>query len=211
MRVSTIILLASMTSWLPASAQQIPLRALEEPKDEHCIPPSKFDEPHVVYIYTHIDTIGHTGKSAVVKSSGIPLLDNAAITCLQTKVIGPARQNDKPIEFDWIVQIRWPGKGEQGHLVLPNPSTGDSNNCLELARQVNEKMDGRHLQGQTRAKIHITDDGSVEDPSILESSGEAKLDELSLTCLRKYKYFPGYQEKKKIPFEWSVNNNWLFR
>jgi protein TonB len=61
------------------------------------------------------------------------------------------------------------------------------------------------IEGMTRVSFHIAVDGTVKEPQVAQSSGNADLDAASLVCVRTFTYRPAIKDGKPIEVPWQIN------
>lgn len=81
---------------------------------------------------------------------------------------------------------------------LPDGSHSAASFYPEEARHLNE-------QGTVGLTFTVTDAGAVDNPSILESSGFADLDEAAIQAVKTWRYKPATKDSKPIPVRTTAN------
>lgn len=146
------------------------------------------------YLVVHVDTAGNFSRAGVLRSSGDTALDAAAVSCANKYHISPKQRNGAAIAFDWIVILaRVPGY--HAYLLSPNPKTGSPNACAS--------DDTPARSGNVTLAYTILEDGSVSAVAVTTSSGNASVDAAAVACVKRYQYYPAYQNGKPITVEWS--------
>ncbi len=54
----------------------------------------------------------------------------------------------------------------------------------------------------------VTTEGSIADPTVTDSSGNASLDAASLSCVQRWRYKPAIQDVKPVAAQWSAYIVW---
>jgi TonB family protein len=101
--------LASPAGQQTTSQQQnpiVPPKPLDRDKSCRLSTPTRI-YPQPTEVRFTIATDGSVKNIVVVKSSGIPSVDERAAECAATWHYQPATQNGVPVEFNWIVGIPW--------------------------------------------------------------------------------------------------------
>lgn len=140
----------------------------------------------------------------VSESSGFPDLDQSAVACAASAVIAPATVNGTPVEITWSFRMVWNAYG--GHsFVLPPPGAKPCHafypaSAIRLA-----------AEGDTLLQFHIMPDGTVQNPTVLQSSGHDDLDNAAKTCAAGWRYPPATLNGQPIEFEWKSRVTWRLR
>jgi TonB family protein len=129
-----------------------------------------------------ITETGVTKDIRVVKSSGTPSLDTAAIMCANRWLYKPAVKDGAPIAVPWKAEVKWVMRGSPMQIVVPAP----------IGEHICKKPHGVKIAAgvTTTLKLRITNQGKVSDTEIQNSSGNTDLDEAAKQCALSWNYEP---------------------
>jgi TonB family protein len=65
-----------------------------------------------------------------------------------------------------------------------------------------------HISGKTEVGFTIETDGSISNPTIVKSSGNADLDNAALSCVKYWHYKPALQNGQPIAVPWNGTIEW---
>ena len=85
------------------------------------------------------------------------------------------------------------------------PPDGRIHTCEDLYPAV-EAQNG--IEGSTALHFTITPQGTVADPAVEKSSGNANLDAAALQCVKRWLYAPRQENGKPVPSPWHVRVAW---
>jgi TonB family protein len=192
----------------PAVAQPVPSDLSEAvkavAKTHRCdplLPSSAAGRKGSTLLVATVTANGELSKAQVLRSSGDKDLDAAAIQCANHTVFPQAREAFGTA-FDWMFQIDW-RPNAPSFILTPDPKTGAVRDCLKN----NEQLDPAD-SGTTALKYRILKDGSVGDVAVVVPSGNAHVDELSVRCVGRYRFFPAFQNGKPIEIDWQSEVSW---
>jgi TonB family protein len=152
---------------------------------------------------------GHVESVVVVVSSGYPDLDEATAQCVSAWRFNP----DEPVAKFYIGQHQAAIAWDISAASEPGPSNppvgrfeGLPHVCGDAYHRLAERLGAGG--GTTRLRFTISTEGSVEDSAVVQSSGNANLDKLSLQCVRGWRYVPASQDGKPVAVKWETNIVW---
>jgi len=87
----------------------------------------------------------------------------------------------------------------------PQP-TGAAHVCVKFYPEAALKT---NAQGTTLVSFKIEPDGSVKDPAVVNSSGNADLDWAAVTCVSSWRYKPAIQNGRPAEVPWQANVQWM--
>lgn len=147
---------------------------------------------------------GSLGDVAVLHSSGNADLDAAAVACVKGWHFDPASKMAKFNLGQQRVNIGWAlPKDPAGKAV--GRRVGIAHSCREYYPEDAIKAG---IGGLTQVRFFITTEGKVRDPAITVSSGNASLDEASLTCVKHWRYRPALKNKEPVEVPWKALIRW---
>jgi TonB family protein len=143
-----------------------------------------------------IGTDGSPKNVAVSATSGYPDLDQAAVACAAQWKYRPALQDGRPVEADWKANVKWSMEPSDQTLNVDMKSPFH----FEVAQGRNPVIGSRvcmnpskppaPLGKKTVMKFRVMHDGSVEDPKLVQSSGDPVLDGYAFACVASWQYPP---------------------
>jgi TonB family protein len=139
----------------------------------------------------------------VLQTSGNADLDRAAVDCVSHWHFDPKIVADRFNIGRHRTNIAW--------TFSENPSdsfgrfVGVAHTCANYYPEAERKA---QIEGQTLLQFTITDAGEVQDPVIVQSSGNANLDEAALRCVRTWRYRPAVQSGKPVAVLWKAYVDW---
>jgi TonB family protein len=119
---------------------------------------------------------GTVKKVKVVKSSGNDDLDAAAAGCAGRWTYKPAIRDGAAVEVPWSAMVVWKLR----------ETDADLHPCARYHAVTPELLNG--IGGVTKVSFRIMPDGSVKQPEIVASSGNAELDQAALRCIADRRY-----------------------
>jgi len=150
----------------------------------------------------HINLAGDVSNTVLTRSSGNGDLDEAALACASGSHLAPVLAAGKPIDVDLVGGVFWASKLHS--FGYPSPS-GEPNSCSgfypPLAIRLNQ-------EGTTLVSVHVATDGSIQSPSVIQSSGYPALDQASLKCVGSYRYFPATQNGRPVAIDRTLSVAW---
>jgi TonB family protein len=204
---------ASMTSGAQPAANPAPAVTLHLPPG--LTPPRPAGPPHTcAYPPVHagpnasgttriafkVAITGTVQDPVIARSSGSTQLDNAALSCVAAWLYAPAIKDGQPVQVGWGATIDW-------HLMMrgeappPVSTASAANTVTPPTRQYRaskcEWWHYGHLPGALVA-FYIETDGSVKDPVLLRSSGDAAIDKDALDCITQRSYVPAMQNGRPV-------------
>jgi TonB family protein len=151
-----------------------------------------------------LTTEGEVRDVAMVKSSGNKDLDQASIDCANNIYMKPATENGKPIEIVWTAEVRWPPHRDT--TLSPASPNGERHGCNHLSYPSMAVRQGD--QGMTGLSFHIEPDGSVKDVIVVQSSGHSDLDQATVDCVSKWRYYPATQSGQAVEIDDQFRVRW---
>lgn len=172
----------------------------------------------------HVDARGNVSEVMVAESSGNKDLDDAATACVQAWHYDPSgldqygttkkirilwHLNDSPPQLP-LADLTKHEAPEPNHLSFDEPPealpdgveiAGDPHACTRWypSRAIREKK-----QGVTGLTYTITPEGTVKDIEVEQSSGDERLDQVSIICASFWRYkFTG--AKREIAWRTAIN------
>lgn len=139
----------------------------------------------------------------VLKSSGFPGLDAAAVSCSTTAKIKAATRGGIPLEVTRDLNVMWNGRDKPSVVRLAQ----DINTCPS------KFMRGEVLKGpagDTLLRYHIMPDGSVQKPEVLQSSGVPDFDDAIRDCVVNWHYPPATINGVPVEIESELRVPWRF-
>lgn len=132
---------------------------------------------------------------SVASTSGFPDLDEAATKCVKTWKYQPATVAGIAVEADWKTSVEWSMPTDKpvnvvitrgGHpgIVPPDQQPIGSQICPNSMRPP------APLGKITKVMFRVLRDGSVTNVILFESSGDERLDEMALSCVKQRRYMP---------------------
>ena len=144
-----------------------------------------------------VGTDGNTSDIYVAKSSGDNDLDYAATRCVQRWHYLPAKKDGKPVSTAWKANIVW----VLVERPLDNPD-GPNKPCTD---QYPKEATSPGVHGTTKLTVQVAADGSVKNPTVLETSGDKTLDDLAAICVSKWRLSPEPKESTKTAsVSWTI-------
>lgn len=208
MRLSAAVVVLLVLAGLPAVAQPVPsdlsdaIKAVAQThRCDPLLPASAAGRKGSTLLVATVAASGELSKAQVLRSSGDKDLDAAAVLCTNHTVFPHAREA-LGTAFDWMFQVDW-RPNAPSFVLTPDPKTGTLRNCLKN----NEQLDPAD-SGTTGLKYRILKDGSVGDVTVVVPSGNAHVDELSVRCVGRYRFFPAFQNGKPIEIDWQSDVSW---
>jgi protein TonB len=153
-------------------------------------------------LLSYIGTVNGTLTDiSVEQASGDPAQDSAALACVRhwrfdpTSEVGKRNIGRHRLNFGW-----GPVNGE---TVLHR--IGIPHLCRNYYPPA---VAAAHIGGKTIVRFTITAEGLVSDPVIVASSGNAELDEASLTCVHDWRYRPALKDGQPLAVPWKAEIVW---
>jgi TonB family protein len=162
------------------------------------LPPAaiRLNQQGTVVIGGTVTTDGRLTAPYVIKSSGFHMIDKAALDCMATRHYSPETRNGVPVETFKKIAARM-------RLVNSSPpfEAPDSvHTCkIDMARADLEKV-----QGFVQVKFSITENGDVQNVSMLRSSGNDAFDKTVAECVAGWKYDAKITDGKSVKTEWAA-------
>lgn len=151
-----------------------------------------------------ITTDGVMHDIALVKSSGNDALDKAALTCANGSKIGPMQLAGVPAELNWVRGYfwnRWPPRYFWGVT-----TSGGSESCDQKQYPHGDIRKG--IQGSAVISFRISADGSATNVQLLQSTGAADLDQISINCVTAWRFYPVTKNSKPVEIDQKVMVGW---
>jgi TonB family protein len=152
----------------------------------HTMPPGAYplmsttlgEEGNTTLRFT-INADGSVSNPVVVKSSGSPRLDEAAIEGVKTWRYVPAMQNGKPVSVPWVATVSWrlqdtPEEFEAEGFAMLQASAGD-------VPSDTAQPSGEHM---TLLSLQLSNAGKILSVHVVRSSGDPKLDTAAVKLAR---------------------------
>jgi TonB family protein len=158
-----------------------------------------------------IQADGGVSDVHISQSSGSPSLDWASIACAQHWHYKPATRAGVPVAVEWTATIQFdpsrPSVRDDVDLTLP-ASDGPPHVCLKYY-PIQAMQEG--IQGMTTLSFIISEDGSVNDLKVSESSGSPLLDSATMVCAKTWRYIPAHHNGKPVAIPWETSVNYALR
>lgn len=147
-----------------------------------------------------ITEAGATTNIHIVKSSGFPLLDDAATSCASNWRYRPAIKDGQPIAVPWKAEVKWVLHGGEGLVVAPKP----------LPPRSCKKPHGITMPAGaiTMLSVLVSTDGKVKDAKVVVSSGNEALDAAATKCAQNWTYEPA--TRNGAPIEAPSRENFIW-
>jgi TonB family protein len=114
---------------------------------------------------------GTVKNVTIVKSSGNDDLDAAAAGCAGRWTYKPVIRDGVAVEVPWRAMVEW----------KLHATDAEMRPCARYHAVTPELLNG--IGGVTKVSFRIMPDGSVKQPEIVDSSGNAELDQAALRCI----------------------------
>jgi len=170
-----------------------------------------------------VDVQGAVAGIAVKRSSGIAMLDEAAVKCVGTWRYNPATTDERAVEAPWGAIVGWrlhdalsespPGPGntiasEDDPSATPIaigklPVVGKPHACSPPPGAQYESP-----IGPTVLRFRITVTGTVKDVAVTQSSGSAILDAAAVECVGTWLYRPFSEKGQAVETPWAAQVSW---
>lgn len=133
-------------------------------------------------LHAVIDTVGRPTNVIVTNSSGSPVLDQAAVVCLQKAHFQAAVRDGKPVEGDFHIGVKWE---------LP-PSANTCSPSMPVAWMITVSVapppggSPAPLPPNPESLVCVCVSGTeLSEPIILRSSGAQRLDDGAIKLIKK--------------------------
>lgn len=141
-------------------------------------------------------------------TSGNADLDNAAVDCVGKWQISPSTRDPDQFVGPHRVTISWYFPAATAGTPAEPPigrRYGRSHNCFYFYPTA-EAASG--IEGTTTLHFTVTADGAVRDVTVLNTSGNANLDNAATRCAGYWRYKPAVENGKAIAVPWKANVVW---
>jgi len=209
--VSSQVLASTVTvdpEMLPAGATApTPTKPLVVEDAEYPLQSLLSNESGTVQLNLLIDTSGKVFFAQTLKSSGTPRLDQAAVAIARTKWTfqlatkdGAAKSGNLKVSVAWKAPLELAEAYKQNVPAMANIRAGDAVDLkppvaiTSHAITVNDYPPlsiRRGEGGVVELKYLITEDGTVGDAQIVQSSTFTRLDDAAITVVKKWRFQPG--------------------
>ncbi len=144
---------------------------------------------------------GTIAGATVSQSSGSAALDQASLACVAGWTYAPATVDGKPVDMPWEVSVSW----NLGNAQIVPPSALNAHACQQFYPPEAWK---NGIEGDTRLRFLIGQDGRVTNIGVEQSSGNAPLDAAAVTCASGWTYTPATSEGQPVGMVWRANISW---
>jgi len=152
------------------------------------------DDEGVTVTVFRVGATGAPSRVSVKASSGSETLDAAAVSCVQKLRFQPAIREGDGVAIDSWQQMAWKSVG-------PPPEEHCSPSATEAKSDSSAPASG-HASNEGRVGVCVCVDGTgklTQDPTILQSSGDAGVDEAALKLVSSGHYKSAAQGGKAKP------------
>jgi TonB family protein len=115
----------------------------------------------------------------------------------------------------WAATLLWPSMAlAQGEAVstltpaTPPPQAITSMRPHSCVHYYPAAVQKAHISGKTQVGFTIETDGSISNPTIMQSSGNADLDSAALSCVKTWRYKPALQNNNPVAVPWNATIEW---
>lgn len=136
----------------------------------------------------------------VVRSSGHPDLDDAAVRCVFQWRFDPVRDKINIGEHRWSIAWALETSG-----AVAGKSIGVPHECLSYYPEKEAKAG---VEGTTTVRFTITEQGRVANPSLEKFSGNENLDRAALQCVKNWRYQPAFKDGTPVSVSWQADVVW---
>jgi TonB family protein len=144
-----------------------------------------------------ITTDGLTRDVRVEDSSGNTELDKAAVLCAQQWHYLAAKMNGTPIEVSWKANVVW--------VLTERPLDTPDGSERPCVQQYPKEAASPGVHGTTKLTIQVATDGSVNDASVVDSSGSKELDDLAIVCVKRWRLSAEPEKSTKTAYvSWTI-------
>ncbi|MGH6873002.1 MAG: TonB family protein [Rhizomicrobium sp.] len=147
-----------------------------------------------------IEADGSVTGVTLKHASGDADFDRKAQACVAAWRFEPPLVNGKPAAIQWRANIVPPGV-----FVGPTASV-ERHMCPDALYPTSAWTNG--IEGRTLLKLFIKPDGSVENITVLKTSGSPDLDTASIACATPWKYKPATLNGVPVESPWVTRVSW---
>jgi TonB family protein len=148
-----------------------------------------------------VTTAGLPDNITLLKTSGNPCLDDAALSAIKAATFYPATHQDTPISQTLIklIDLVHYDEAHQPPTTLPPNVTRPS---VIRSPQLDARRCHQKSGAEAKALVSIIVDvhGEPQSPSIVTSSGDACIDAAALRAARGYLFVPAKQDGQPVSF-----------
>ncbi|HXL98514.1 MAG TPA: energy transducer TonB [Rhizomicrobium sp.] len=159
----------------------------------------------------HITADGSVTNVTVTQSSGIDVLDQAAITCVSGWLYKPATQNGQPVEVPWQAKVSWRVAGFKPESIPANAIISPVAIGLpHVCRDYQRSSSSEYIlpPGTALLAFNIETDGSVKNAVVQRSSGDARFDKYAQRCVGAWQFRPAMQNGQPVEMNWVEKVAW---
>jgi TonB family protein len=143
-----------------------------------------------------------TVRDAVInQSSGDSKIDAHIVACVSSWTYAPAKQDGTPIEVRWEADFGW-----LSSIMTINEGPARGHRCGVGWYPEQALRNG--VGGKTSLSFTITRDGTVENISVKDSSGNADLDNAAIQCASTWRYKPAVHNGQPVDVPWNADVEW---
>ncbi len=140
---------------------------------------------------------GTVADAAIAKSSGNQSLDSAALLCVKGWLYKPATKDNKPVDASWKAQVNWAtGEPDDTADVIMVPVWARGGQQCETWYAIGSKRPSHSVL----LAFLVETDGSVDNVSVIQSSGNTDIDADAIKCIGERHYRPATQKSKPVQF-----------
>lgn len=114
-------------------------------------------------------------------------------------VIQQEAANPNTITVQHTQQVAPPPPKAQG--ITAPASIGKAHECANYYPPIAQRL---NQEGEVTVQFHISADGSVSDPSVVQSSGHDLLDQAALRCVPSWRYKPAMANGAAVETTWKA-------
>ncbi len=150
---------------------------------------------------------GEVSAAVTLISSGDSDLDEKAVECVKTYRFNPTYSDGSSADGSGTSVIDWSDPDDTKPTATPPlriTTVQSSKACAypAAARQ-------RQAKGDVSLSFKVGSDGTVRNPTILRSSGDADLDASAKACLASWRYKPALLNDKPVEIPWRTFLHWI--
>jgi TonB family protein len=151
-----------------------------------------------------LPTTGVMQDIALVKSSGNDTLDKAVLACADGRKSSPMRVAGVPAEITWVWAYFWRPRYISYFSAVT--TSGSAEVCDQKQYPYDDIRKG--IQGSAKISFRISPDGSATNVQLLQSTGAADLDQISINCVSSWHFYPVMQNGKPVEIDKTVTVGW---
>jgi TonB family protein len=149
-----------------------------------------------------LDKTGVPSDPSLIRTSGSPDLDRAALACMPAQKLAPVSVDGEPAELTLIGGVFW---NTAIHDFGDPTPVGQPNRCDKAYPPLALRLG---QEGTVIVEFHVVPAGSVTQQRIVQSSGYDALDKATLDCVASRHYFPATQHTLPVEIERTQQITW---